>query len=107
FGCSPDNAEKLIAAAVDVIDSVKLSGCSAKDLVKVKELMLKEREVSMKQNNFWLSTLIANYENDENILELGMFEKQIQSLTSDDFKRLASKYFIMDNYAKFVLYPQE
>jgi zinc protease len=106
FGCSPDNAGKLMKAVVNVIDSVKEFGCSMKDLSKIKELSLKEREIGLKQNGFWLSALESAYWNNENILELSDYNKQVESLTSDDFKRLAKKYFNMSNYATFVLYPE-
>jgi zinc protease len=105
FGCSPDNVEKLIAASFKVIDSIKQNGCSPEDLTKVKEILLKEREVNLKQNNFWLTALLQSDINGENILELQDYNKQIQSLTTEDLKRLASQYFTKDNYATFILYP--
>ena len=105
FGCSPDNVDKLIAAAHTVIDSVKQFGCSENDLLKVKELLLKEREVNLKQNEFWMQAIMQSDMNHEDIRELNDFNNQIQNLKSDDFKRLASKYFDDSNFAKFVLYP--
>lgn len=105
FGCSPDNVDKLVAAARNVIDSVKKNGCNVQDLIKVKELTLKEREVQLKQNNFWLQAILQSDVNQEDIRELNDFNSQVQSLTSNDFKRLANKYFSGPNYAQFVLYP--
>jgi zinc protease len=107
FGCSPDNVDKLITAAHTVIDSVKKFGCNNEDLLKVKELLLKEREVSLKQNNFWLQNMMQSDVNHEEIGEMNNFNDQIQNLKSDDFKRLASKYFDDSNFAKFVLYPMD
>ena len=105
FGCAPDNVDKLIAAAHNVIDSVKNNGCKQEDLLKVKELTLKEREVQLKQNNFWLQAIQQSDINHEDVRELNDFTNQIQGLTSEDFKRLAVKYFAGSNYAQFVLYP--
>ncbi|HYV92125.1 MAG TPA: insulinase family protein [Chitinophagales bacterium] len=105
FGCAPDNVDKLIAAAHNVIDSVKNNGCKQEDLLKVKELTLKEREVQLKQNSFWLQAIQQSDMNKEDIREINDFTNQIQSLTSADFKRLAAKYFAGNNYAQFVLYP--
>lgn len=107
FSCSPDNVDRLVAAAFIVIDSVKHFGCNSNDLVKVKEGLLKEREINLKQNNFWLSALVQSAANKENILELKDYDRQVNALTSDDFKRLAMQYFKNDNYAKFVLLPQK
>jgi zinc protease len=100
-----DNVDKLITAAFKVIDTVKQTGCKHDDLVKVKEGLIKEREVNLKQNNFWLAALVQSAANQENILELNDFNKQVESLTSDDFRKLATQYFNMSNYAKFVLNP--
>ncbi len=105
FGCSPDNADKLIVAAKNVIDSVKKSGCSNEDVVKVRELLIKEREVNLKQNNFWLQAIMQSDINHEDIHEISDFNNQILRLKSDDYKRLANKYFDDSNYARFVLYP--
>ncbi|MEO6168191.1 MAG: insulinase family protein [Chitinophagales bacterium] len=107
FSCSPDNVGKLVAATMQVIDSVKQNGCNATDLLKVKELLLKERELNLKQNNFWMSALVQSAVNGESILELEDYNKQIEALTGADFKRLASKYFNRNNYAQFVLYPEK
>jgi zinc protease len=52
FSCSPDNVDKLVAAAFVVIDSIKQFGCNSNNLLKVKEGLLKEREINLKQNNF-------------------------------------------------------
>ena len=97
--------DKLIAAAHAVIDSVKQFGCSEDDLLKVKELLLKEREVNLKQNQFWMQAILQGDIDREDIRELNDFNTQIQNLKSDDFRRLATKYFDDTNFAKFVLYP--
>lgn len=107
FSCSPDNRDALIAAALNVIDSVKTFGCDDKNLLKVKELMMKEREKNLKENNFWLNAISSSYQNNENILELKVFNDQVSAFTSDDFKRLAAKYFDKTNYALFVLNPEK
>jgi predicted Zn-dependent peptidase len=35
------------------------------------------------------------------------YNKWVDALKSDDFKRLAKKYLSMENYAKFVLVPEK
>lgn len=107
FGCAPDRAEQLTSAALAVIDSIKRNGCNDDDLLKVKEQLLKERELNLQQNNFWLSAIVQSEMNAEDVLELGAFQQQVESFTSADFKRLASQYFTGDNVARFILYPSE
>ena len=74
-------------------------------MVKVKEGLLKEREINLKQNNFWLQAILQSDVNHEDIRELSDFNTQIQNLKSEDFKQLTAKYFDGSNVAQFVLYP--
>ncbi len=106
FGCAPSNVDSLVAAALTVIESIKQNGCNDKDLVKVKELSLREREIGLKDNQFWLGVLSSNYMNGENILDLLQYTDYINNLKSDDFKRFANQYLKTDNYAKFTLMPE-
>jgi zinc protease len=107
FGCAPERVEELLSAAFKEIDSVKNFGCSDINLQKIKETLKRQREVDLKDNSFWLSAISQNYQNDENILDIMEFNKYVDGLTSDDFKRLAKLYFNMGNYAKFVLMPEK
>jgi zinc protease len=107
FGCAPEKVDELLAAAIKEVDLIKQNGANEKDLQKVKETLLREREVYLKENSFWLNAISSNYQNNENILEILEFNKYVEALTSDDFKRLANQYFNMGNYAKFLLMPEK
>jgi zinc protease len=107
FGCAPERTEELLTAAFKEIDSVKTFGCTDVNLQKIKETMKRQREVDLKDNTFWLNAISQNYQNNENILDLLDFNKYVDGITSDDFKRLANQYFNMKNYAKFVLMPEK
>ena len=106
FSCSPSNVDSLVAAAWNVIESIKQEGCNEKDLLKIKELSIRERELSLKENSFWISALNANYMNNENILDLMEFNNYIHGLQGSDFKKYANDYLKTDNYARFVLMPE-
>jgi zinc protease len=107
FGCAPENAEKLIAAALSEIEDVKKNGCNEINLTKVKETFIRERETYLRENNFWLGAISQSDMNRENISELLEYNKWVNSLTSDDFKRLANKYFNMTAYKRFLLLPEK
>jgi len=107
FSCSPENVDTLIGAAKKVIAEIIANGCDDKNLLKVKELMLKGREADLKENRFWLSLIASSLKDNENISEIKDFNKQIESLKSEDFKRLALKYFDNKNYGQVVLYPEK
>ncbi len=105
FSCDPNNAEMLVQAALDVIKEVKEKGCDEKNLTKIKETAIRERETYLKENNFWMNAISASYQNGENILDLLTYNQWVNSLQGKDFVGFAKKYIQQDNYAKFVLLP--
>lgn len=107
FGCAPENVEALTKAAMTVIDSVKIMGANAKDLLKIKELSSHTRDVQLKDNNFWVQFLSQNDANKENMLDILEYQKYLDALTGNEFKDLAKKYLNTNNYAKFILLPEK
>jgi zinc protease len=107
FGCAPDNVEKLIGAALDEINDVKKNGCNEKNLLKVKETFLREREVALKENAFWMTAISQSAMNGENISEILEYNKWVEGLKGEDFKAWAEKYFNMNEYKRFVLLPEK
>jgi zinc protease len=107
FGCAPDNVNKLVDAAITEVEGIKSNGCDDKNLLKVKETFIRERETYLKENSFWLASISQNAMNGENLSEMMEYNKWVDALKSDDFKRLAKKYLSMENYAKFVLVPEK
>jgi len=107
FGCAPERVDELTNAALKEIDSVKNFGASDVNLHKIKETFKRQREVDLKDNKFWLGAISQNYQNNENILELLDYDKEVDAITSDYLKSLANKYLNMNNYAKFMLMPEK
>jgi len=106
FGCSPENVDMLIEAAWGVLNEIKQNVCDEKNLVKVKETALRERESGVKENQFWLRTISSSSENSEDILELKSYNSWVSALTVEDLKMFANKYLLTENYVKFVLLPE-
>ncbi|MFA6259912.1 MAG: insulinase family protein [Bacteroidia bacterium] len=107
FGCAPGNIDRLTKAALKVIDRVMEEGCDEQDLIKIKETFRREREVSLKDNNWWLSTINQYYAMNDPIPSQKEFEEYFNNLKSEDFKAAAKKYFVKDNYAYFTWVPAE
>lgn len=106
FGCSPDNVDMLIDAALTVVKEVKEQICEEKNLTKIKETALRERESGIKENQFWLSAISSSAQNSEDILELKSYNDWVKSLKAEDLKSFAGKYLSTENYAKFILLPE-
>jgi zinc protease len=107
FSCAPDNVETLIKASQDEINDVKKNGCSDINLGKIKETLLKERETQLKENNFWLSYVVGADMYKESLADLDTYNEWVNSLKSEDFKRIAKAYFNDKEFKRFVLNPEK
>lgn len=107
FGSSPDNAEALSRALFAVIDSIKRVAPSQADVDKVKEQLLRSHETELRQNAYWLQTIMGRAQNDEDIAwVLGPYESMIKALTAAQVQHAAGKFFDMKNYVRVVLLPE-
>jgi len=107
FNSSPENVEKLTKSVFALIDTLKTQGPSAADVAKVKEEIVRAREVELKQNSFWLGNIGARDQAGEDIAGLlGAYDAMVQTLTPKLIQDAAKKVFDMNNYARFVLLPE-
>jgi zinc protease len=107
FNSSPENVDKLSKSVYALIDTMKTMPPSAADMAKVKESLIRSREVDLKQNNFWVSNIAARDQAGEDIAGLlGAYDEMIKNLSPATIQNAAKKYFDMNNYARFVLLPE-
>jgi len=107
FGSSPENVERLSKGVFSLIDTLKAKGPSQADVDKVKEQILRSREVETKQNSYWVSNIGARDQAGEDIAGLGsQYDEMVKSLTAAQLQAAAKLYFNTANYARFVLLPE-
>jgi zinc protease len=107
FNSAPENVDKLSKSVFAVIDTLKTKPISAADLAKVKEALIRAREVELKQNNYWAGNILARDQAHEDISGLlGAYDDMIKNLTGATIQEAARKYFDVNNYARFVLLPE-
>jgi zinc protease len=107
FGSSPENVEPLTKATFALIDSLQKNPPSQADVDKVKEQILRAREVETKQNSYWLGNIMARDEAGEDLGGLGApYDEMVKKLTAADLQAAAKLYFNTKNYARFVLLPE-
>ncbi|MBN2521356.1 MAG: insulinase family protein [Bacteroidales bacterium] len=106
FGCSPYNVDSLVQTVFLEMKKIIDNGPEEVDLVKVKETMIRAREVNEKTNSFWLNNLESFYFTENPILTFDEYRTKIESLTIQDIKSAANRYFALDNYVKVALYPE-
>jgi len=107
FGSDPERVEELTKVVFEQIDSLKTVGTTQVYIDKVVEMRKRSREVNLKENSFWRGTLQGFDINGTDPLLVLKYDELVDSLTPDMVQQAAQKYFNMENYARFVLYPQD
>jgi len=107
FPCGPENVDKLVNAAFDIIKKAQESGIEQKDLDKVKETLKKQNEDGMKDNGHWLDGLSYAWIEKSDPKWVLDYAGKVDALTVQDIQDAAKKYLNMQNYIKAVLYPEQ
>lgn len=103
--CSPDNADKLVAAAVAEIKNIQENGISKEDVAKAQEIYKREKEKRLEQNGYWLGALKNCYIYKRDFKSIPSFEL-MDEITSEAIQRVAKEYINSNEYIKVVLYPE-
>jgi zinc protease len=107
FGSSPENVDLLSKATFALIDSLKANPPSQADVDKVKEQILRTREVEVRQNSYWLGNIVARDEAGEDLGGLtSQYDEMVKQLTAAQLQKAAKQYFNTANFARFVLLPE-
>ena len=107
WGCNPTRVDELVKAVMEQLDSLKLRPPAQSYVDKVKEIQRRHREVNLKENRFWLSSLRSHYfdgEDPETILD---YYKFVDKLTPGAIQSAARRYFDSNNMVEVVLFPEK
>jgi len=107
FECAPENVEKLIKAALEEIKVLATKGAGHKDVTKFISEERLSRETRSKTNNFWLSYLTSQYQNNAALDEVFNYDKALNNLSSEDVQKLAKKYLTTKNFIQLILMPEK
>ena len=107
FQSSDENVDALSRAVFALIDTIKTQGPRPADVEKVREQIIRSREVDLKQNNYWLSGIVTREQSGEDVAGLlGPYDALVKNLNAAQIQEAAKRYFDMKNYARFVLLPE-
>ncbi len=107
FGCAPDRVKELTRATFSAIDSLQRFPPDSSTVEKVREMSLREREVNLKQNGFWLSALQFCLQNDIDPAQILTYSSLIQSLSPTIVQEAAKTYLDQQRYMEFELFPEQ
>ncbi len=107
FGCDPKRVDELVKAALDQVELLKKEPMSQDYITKVIETAKRQNETNMKENNFWLNSLVGKYTNDCDPNEILQTDKLIQKINPESIQKIAQEYFTTKNVARIVLFPEK
>ena len=106
FGSDPERAEELSAAVFEEIERLKAEGPDAETVDKVRETQRRTKETNLEENRYWLSQLAAFERAGRDLNEIPSYEA-IESWTAEQVREAAVRYLRTDQYARFVLLPEQ
>ena len=106
FGSDPARAEELSAVVFEEIERLKAEGPDAETVAKVRETQRRTRETSLEENEYWLSRLESFELQGRDFRDIPSYDL-IESWTAEQVQQAAIRYLRTDQYAKFVLLPEQ
>jgi zinc protease len=106
FVCAPDNVEKLIGDTKEEINKIKTEGASAVDITKFSSEEIRQYELHLKENEFWIDWLTGQYQNGDDPAELLGYPELIKQVTPASIKAAANLYLNESNFIKLLLIPE-
>lgn len=106
FGCSPENVERLVAATFDEINKIRNNGPLQTDLDKFRAEEQRTTETQLKQNDFWISYLSAQYQNNEDPKDVLSYLDNLKKITTESLKITAQQLLGGENYIRLQLLPE-
>jgi zinc protease len=106
FGCAPEQAQNLSELVLEDIKDLQANGPKREDLDKVKEILKRERETNLRNNDFWLSVLRSYFINGQDPLLILDYTQYVDELTLDRIQQAAIRYLDLRRYVKVTLYPE-
>ncbi|MNR00245.1 Peptidase M16 inactive domain protein [compost metagenome] len=106
FNCAKANVDKLINAALEEVNTFKQNGVTAEDLQKFKSEELRQEELNLRENGYWLSYLTNRLKYGDNLEQVLGNTERINGVTVEATKTAAQKYLNGENYIRLVLLPE-
>ena len=89
------------------IEKIKTNGPEQVDLEKFVAKNKLDYETNLKNNDYWLGSLVERYQNMEKVQLILEEGKLLDQLTVKSLQEVAAKYLTGDDLIKFILLPEE
>ena len=105
FGSSPENVETLTKAVMAEVDRLRRDGPTDGDVSAVKEAEKNDIQTSLRQNGYWLNSLVAMHQLGRDPRRILQRIERADSLSKENVHAAFRKYFPPDRYTVVTLMP--
>ena len=88
---APDKREAMTKIVYDGVQQMMEQGPTEENLGKIKEYMLRSHQENLKNNSYWMESLISKTRYDQDFVT--GYEDCVQSITVEDIKQIAQQIF--------------
>ena len=106
FDADPKNVDKLKKATFDEIKKIKNGSIDQDVLIRVREIMRKDYEKSLKENDFWLNTIGRTLRRKEPLSIILTRGQLIESINKKTLVEAAKLFLDEKRYVELVLLPK-
>lgn len=106
FSCASSRVEHLIAATKDELNKLLETGVSKQDIDKFKAQEIRQHELNLRANSFWLNYIKNAYTYDLSLAKINEFEKNLNVLDKKTLDKKIKTFLNTENKALLVLYPE-
>jgi len=107
FQSSPENVESLTRAVFALVDTLRQVGPAESDVARVREQILRSREVNVRENGYWLSGIVQRLQSGEDLAGLlEPYDALVRQLTPPSLRAAARRYLDPSSHVRFVLLPE-
>lgn len=105
FGCAPQNADKLVASALDEVAKLRQSGPLQENIDKWRAEAKTARETLLKTNAFWIGYLNGQLQNKQDLHQVDQYYEDLDKVTISQLQDAARHYLSGNNYIRLELLP--
>ncbi len=105
FVTDPKRVDEIVNACKNVITKI-INEVDKETTFKVQKAQEKQREISLKENGFWVGTLNAYSSRNEDLSTILNWDKLVKNLKAEDIKKAAKTYLNLDKMIEIVAMPE-
>jgi zinc protease len=107
FGCAPEHVDHLVGLVQQDITNLQQAGATADELQKFKVGYLKQFELGVESNEFWMQYLTSKLESNEPLTAVPDMKQLLEKVNSTTVKASAKDYLSGKNVIRFVSLPEK